>query len=46
MTGPAQGDWRRVHALGPPSGSVRALMAALVFATTGGLPVLDLGSKS
>jgi hypothetical protein len=37
---PAQVDWRRIHALGLPSGSVRALMAVLVFATTWGLLVL------
>ena len=37
---PAQLDWRRIHALGLPSGSVRALMAVLVFATTWGLLVL------
>jgi hypothetical protein len=37
---PAQVDWRRLHALGLPSGSIRALMAVLVFATTWGLLVL------
>ncbi len=26
-------DWRRIHALGLPSGSIRALLAILVFAT-------------
>ena len=26
-------DWRRLHALGLPSGSIRALLAILVFAT-------------
>src|SRR6516165_11514170 len=26
-------DWRKVHALGLPSGSIRALLAILVFAT-------------
>src|SRR5437868_26735 len=26
-------DWRKVHALGLPSGSIRALLAVLVFAT-------------
>jgi hypothetical protein len=33
-------DWRRLHALGLPSGSVRALLAILIFATTWGLLVL------
>src|SRR4051812_273389 len=30
-------DWRRLHALGLPSGSVRALLAVAIFATTWGL---------
>jgi hypothetical protein len=30
-------DWRRFHALGLPSGSVRALLAVGIFATTWGL---------
>jgi hypothetical protein len=40
-TGPQpQVDWRRLHALGLPSGSVRALLALLIFATAWGLLVL------
>ncbi len=34
-------DWRKVHALGLPSGSVRAILALLVFATTWGLVLLE-----
>ena len=30
-------DWRRMHALGLPAGSVRALLAVLVFATVWGM---------
>src|SRR5215210_4654090 len=37
---PSHVDWRRLHALGMPSGSVRALLAILIFATTWGLLVL------
>ena len=33
-------DWRRLHALGLPAGSVRALLAVLIFATTWGLLIL------
>src|SRR6059058_3232051 len=33
-------DWRRLHALGLPSGSVRAVLAVLIFATTWGLLLL------
>jgi hypothetical protein len=33
-------DWRRLHALGLPAGSVRALLAVLMFATNWGLLVL------
>ncbi len=33
-------DWRRIHALGLPSGSIRALLALLIFATTWSLLVL------
>jgi hypothetical protein len=33
-------DWRRIHALGLPSGSVRALLAVMIFATTWGLLIL------
>src|SRR5271154_2166192 len=33
-------DWRRLHALGLPSGSVRALLAILIFAATWGLLVV------
>jgi hypothetical protein len=40
-TGPqSQVDWRRLHALGLPSGSVRALLALLIFATAWGVLVL------
>ena len=37
---PPAGDWRRLHALGLPSGSIRALLAVMVFATTWGLLLL------
>jgi len=33
-------DWRRLHALGLPAGSVRALLAVLVFVTTWGLLIV------
>ena len=33
-------EWRRLHALGLPSGSIRALLALLIFGTTWGLLVL------
>ena len=33
-------DWRRLHALGLPAGSVRALLALLIFGTTWGLLVV------
>ena len=33
-------DWRRRHALGLPAGSVRALLAVLIFITTWGLLVV------
>ncbi|WZO97066.1 hypothetical protein EP7_004084 [Isosphaeraceae bacterium EP7] len=33
-------DWRRIHALGLPSGSIRALLAVMIFATTWGMLVL------
>ena len=33
-------DWRRLHALGLPSGSIRALLAVMIFATTWGLLIL------
>jgi hypothetical protein len=33
-------DWRRLHALGLPAGSVRALLAVLIFVTTWGLLVV------
>ena len=32
-------DWRRLHALGLPSGSIRALLAIVIFATAWGLLV-------
>ena len=34
-------DWRKVHALGLPSGSIRALLAILVFATVWGLLLIQ-----
>jgi hypothetical protein len=34
---PKAGDWRKMHALGLPAGSVRALLAVLVFATVWGM---------
>jgi hypothetical protein len=34
-------DWRRLHALGLPAGSVRALLAMLIFATTWGLLLIQ-----
>ncbi len=37
---PSVVEWRRLHALGLPSGSIRALLAILIFATTWGLLVL------
>src|SRR4051794_22872147 len=37
--GPA--DWRRLHALGMPAGSVRALLAVMIFATVWGLLAFD-----
>lgn len=42
---PTADDWRRVHAFGLPSGSIRALLALLVFGTAWGLILLrpDLG---
>jgi hypothetical protein len=40
-TGPqSQIDWRRLHALGLPAGSVRAVLAVLIFGTTWGLLVV------
>ena len=33
-------DWRRMHALGLPAGSVRALLAVLVFATVWGMQLV------
>ena len=36
----AKDDWRRLHAFGWPAGSVRALMALLVFGTLWGMLVL------
>jgi hypothetical protein len=33
-------DWRSLHALGLPAGSVRALLAVLIFATTWGLLIV------
>jgi hypothetical protein len=35
-----QPDWQRLHALGLPPGSIRALLAILIFATTWGLLIL------
>ena len=34
-------DWRRLHALGLPAGSVRALLAILIFATAWGLLIVS-----
>jgi hypothetical protein len=34
---PGRDDWRDVHALGLPAGSIRALLAVLVFATVWGM---------
>ena len=34
-------DWRKVHALGLPSGSIRALLAILIFATVWGLLLIQ-----
>lgn len=36
----SQIDWRRLHALGLPAGSVRAVLAILIFGTTWGLLVV------
>lgn len=36
----SQVEWRRLHALGLPAGSVRALLAILIFGTTWGLLVV------
>ncbi len=33
-------DWRRLHALGLPAGSIRALLAILIFATAWGLLII------
>src|SRR5215831_16185079 len=37
---PSPAEWRRLHAWGLPAGSVRALLALLIFGTTWGLLVL------
>ena len=37
---PSQIDWRRLHAFGLPAGSVRALLAVLIFVTIWGLLVV------
>jgi hypothetical protein len=37
---PPADDWRRLHALGLPAGSIRGLLALLVFGTTWGLMAL------
>jgi hypothetical protein len=37
---PSPVDWRRLHALGLPAGSIRALLAVLIFATTWGLLIV------
>src|ERR1700722_6230715 len=34
---PSPVDWRRMHALGLPAGSIRALLAVVVFATVWGM---------
>lgn len=33
-------DWKRLHAMGLPAGSIRAVLAVLIFATTWGLLIL------
>ncbi len=38
-------DWRKVHAFGLPSGSIRALLAIAIFATTWALLVLVPGKE-
>ena len=38
-------DWRRIHALGLPAGSVRALLAVVVFVTVWGLLLLRPGQE-
>jgi hypothetical protein len=38
-------DWRRVHALGLPSGSIRALLAILVFGTVWALLLVQPGAE-
>ena len=38
---PSHNDWRRLHAFGLPAGSVRALLAVLIFATVWGLLVVQ-----
>jgi hypothetical protein len=38
-------DWRRLHALGLPAGSIRALLALLVFGTALGLLALRPGQE-
>src|SRR4051812_3727887 len=40
---PPQVDWRRLHAFGWPAGSVRALMALLVFGSLWGILLLRPG---
>lgn len=42
---PSQADWRKQHALGLPSGSIRALLAVAVFATTWALLILRPGQE-
>ncbi len=41
----AAADWRKMHALGLPAGSVRALLAVVVFATVWGLLLLRPGQE-
>ncbi len=36
-------DWRRLHAMGLPAGSIRALLALLIFGTVMGLLALRPG---
>ena len=38
-------DWKRVHAMGMPAGSIRALLAVMIFATTWGLLLIRPGQE-
>jgi hypothetical protein len=43
--GPIDADWRRTHAFGLPAGSIRALLALLIFGTTWALLVVRPGEE-